>query len=224
MIVADLVALLLLATLAGVLASRRAWLCRSFVAYLALALLTNRLVRWWPDRFYTTSFFSAKEALFAALSLLIAVELVRTGLAPFPRARRTAAAVVLTIAAVGALGVLRAARADDYASRMGFFVAGAQLSSLLALVALLGVAQWYRLPLRPWHRSIMIGFVLYRGVYGLLLATLAEFGGPVHACVAALDRAAYAATVGVWLAAAWRPEWHDLTERAQAEMRALQRS
>lgn len=224
MIVADLVAVLLLATLVGVLRSRRAELCWSFTAYLGCALLTNRLVRWWPERFYTTTFFSGKELVFAVLSVVIVLELAWSGLASFPRARRISRWLVLAIAGAGSLGVLRVGGATDYKTQIGVLVAGGQFCALLTLVAFLGVVQWYRLPLRPWHRTIAVGFVLYRGVYGVLLGTLAQFGGPAHAFVGELDRAAYAATVGLWAVAAWRPEWHDLRSEAQLRSRALQRS
>jgi uncharacterized membrane protein (DUF373 family) len=224
MIVADLVAVLLLATLVGVLASGRAGLSRSFTFYVASALVTNRLIRWWPEQFYTTGFFSAKELVFAALSILIVLELAWSGLASFPRARRISCALGLVVAIAFVLGVLQLSGTADYRTRMGVLVASGQLFALVALVAFLGVVQWYGLPLRPWHRAIVLGFLLYRGVYGLLLGALGHFGGPVYAFVAELDRAAYAATVGLWTAAAWRPEWNDLRARARVGTGALPRS
>ncbi len=224
MIVADLVAVLLLAALVGVLASGRAGLCWSFAIYLGSALLTNRLVRWWPDRFYTTSFFSGKELFFAALTVVIVLELTWSGLASFPRARRLSGALALVVATAGTIGILRMDGASDYRTRIGILGTSGQLFALLALVAFLGVVQWYRLPLRPWHRAIILGFLLYRGIYGVLLATLGRYGGPSYAFVAELDRAAYAATVGLWTAAAWRPEWNDLRAQARLRAGAIQRS
>jgi hypothetical protein len=222
MIAADLVAVLLLATLVGMSLSGRVGLCRSFAAYLALAIVTNRLWRWWPE-LYTLNVFSAKELLFAGLSILIVLELAWSGLATFPRARRTSLWVVLALAALGAIVAARVFGAESYQVHV-VLVAGGQLCALVALVVFLAVVQWYHLPLRPWHRAIAVGFLLYRGAYGVLLGVLAHYGGPVHAFVAELDRAAYAATVGLWGIAAWRAEWYDLAAEARIRVRALQRS
>jgi hypothetical protein len=224
MIVADLVAVLLLATLVGMFVSGRVGLCRSFAVYVGFALLTNRLVRWWPDHFYTAGFFGAKELVFAVLSVVIVLELAWSGLAPFPRARRISLWLVLAIAAAGAVAVLGASGVKSYRTLVGVVVAAGQLCALVTLVVFLAVVQWYHLPLRPWHRAIAVGFLLYRGVYGILLGVLAHNGGPAHAFVAELDRAAYAATVGLWGVAAWRTEWYDLAAEARIRARALQRS
>ena len=224
MIVADLVAVLLLATLVGIWLSGRIGLCRSFALYLALAMVTNRLARWWPDRFFNMSFFSVKELVLAALSVVIVLELAWSGLASFPRARRISLWCVSAIALAGAAVVLSTSGARDYKTQIGVLVAGGQLCALVTLVVFLAVVQWYRLPLRPWHRAIAVGFLLYRGVYGVVLGVLGHYGGPTYAFVAELDRAAYAATVGLWGFAAWRAEWYDLAAEARIRARALQRS
>ncbi len=220
----DLIAVLLLATLVGMWLSGRIGLCRSFAAYIAFAILTTELMRWWPEQFYTRSFFTAKELVFAALSIVIVLELIGSGLATFPRARRISLWSVLAITVAGALAVLGASGATDYYTRLGVLVGTGQLCALVTLVVFLAVVQWYRLPLRPWHRAIAVGFLLFRGVYGVLLGVLAHFGGPAHAFVEELDRAAYAATVGLWGFAAWRAEWYDLAAEARVRARALQRS
>jgi hypothetical protein len=220
----DLIAVLLLATLVGMWLSGRIGLCRSFAVYLVFAIATTELMRWWPERFYTRDFFTAKQLVFAALSIAVVLELVRSGLATFPRARRVSQWSVLAVAAVGAFAVLAGSGASDYYTRLGVLVGAGQLCALVTLVVFLMVVQWYRLPLRPWHRAIAVGFLLYRGVYGVLLGVLAHYGGPVHAFVEELDGAAYAATVGLWGFAAWRAEWYDLAAEARVRARALQRS
>ncbi len=224
MIIADLAALLLLATLVGMALSGRIQLCRSFALYLAVVVVVNRLIRWWPEQFYTSRFFTGKELVYAGLSIAIVIELAWSGLASFPRARRISLALVSVVTLGFVVAAVRTFGANDYATQIGVVVGGAQSFALAALVVFLAVAQWYRLPLRPWHRAIAIGFLLYRGVYGVLLGALAHWGGPVYAFVAELDRAAYAVTVGLWGFAAWRTEWHDLTAEARLRARALQRS
>ena len=206
--VANLAAALLLATLMGLAARGRVRLCRAFAVYLALALTTNRLVTWWPERFYTRDFWTFNETLQAILIPLVALELmvVATRGLPeaFPRARR-AGVVALTLIAAATVLAMAATPARDYAARMGV-LAWAQAGAAWSFVAFLAIACWYRLPLHPMHRSITLGFALHLGIYGALLGALGHFGESAYRYVAALDPAAYTATVGVWMLAAWRPE------------------
>ena len=203
--VANLVAVLLVAVLLGLAVRQRALLCWSFVAYLVMAVVTNRLIVWWPERFYTLRFWVVKESLYAALMALIAFELAWVALEAFPRARRLSLLAVAVVAGV-TLVVASAARSGDQAARVGEFMAAAQTGAVWTFVVLLAVASWYRLPLHAWHRSIALGFALYGGVYGALLATVGHFGWSAHRYVAPLEPAAYAATIGLWVLAAWRAE------------------
>jgi hypothetical protein len=204
-LVANVVAVLLLATLAGLAARGRILLCRSFAAYLTLALTTNRLITWWPERFYTSGFWTLKETLYALLMPLLALELTAVALEAFPRARRAGLAVLVTIAGLTVLAVA-AAPGPDYSARMGLLLARAQTGAVWGFVALLTIASWYHLPLHPTHRSIILGFALYLGFYGALLSAVGHFGWSAYRYLAALDPAAYAATVGLWMLAAWRKE------------------
>ena len=52
-LIAHAVKVLVLVTLAGIVARHRARLCWSFVAYLAVVLAGNSLVSFWPARFFT---------------------------------------------------------------------------------------------------------------------------------------------------------------------------
>jgi hypothetical protein len=65
---------------------------------------------------------------------------------------------------------------------------------------------------------IAVGFVLYEGLYTVLLGLLGHYGAVAATYVSALDAAAYAATVGIWLNAAWRIEWGDLPLKAQRHL------
>src|SRR5262249_46495978 len=108
---------------------------------------------------------------------------------------------------VGATALTVAAEpAPDFAARVGMLLARAQTGAVWAFAAFVAIASWYRLPLHPMHRSITLGFVLYLGVYGMLLSAVGYFGWSAYPYIAALDPAAYAATVGLWMHAAWRPE------------------
>jgi hypothetical protein len=218
-LVADAVALLLLLTLAAVTMTGKARLCHSYVVYLVAALATNRLVTWWPERFFTQGFWRWKELAFAVLVVAVAAELVVVGLAGFARARQRA---VASLAALG-LGLVyvvgtAVVEASDYRDWMGGVVATARTGTAWSLVILLTVVSWYRLPMRPWHRMIAIGFILHGGVYSILLGAVGRFGWAAYPYLEALDPTAYAATVGLWAYAAWQVEWGDLPLEAQERL------
>jgi hypothetical protein len=202
--VADMVALLLAAVLGGVVVRRRTTSCLTFTAYLGVALTANRLITWWPDVFYRVWFAATKELLYAALKLAITLELALSALGRFPRARRQAVVGALIIGGVAAV-LVTTTHSDDLRGRIGLTTAFANLGAMGALATLLGVVYWYRLPLDEWNRMIMLGLLMYGGVYGVLLASVGLFGLDAVRYLTALDPAAYAATVGLWVVPAWRP-------------------
>ena len=203
---ADLVALLLGGALAGLLVTGRLWLCRAFGLYLLVTLATNRAVVWWPERFYNGPFWTAKETLQAALVIAVAVELSDVALMAFPRARAIARRGVVAVALVTLLGVSTAV-AGGYEVWVSTLAARASLGASWAMLVVVMVASWYRLPLGPWHRMIALGFVLYQGAYAVLLSALAGTGWSAYEYIVGLEPAAYAATVGLWTFGAWRTAW-----------------
>ncbi len=207
--VANLVALLLAAALAGLLVTGRVWLCKSFGLYLAVALTTNRAVVWWPERCYTPAFWTVKEILQAGLVLVVALELAAVALVAFPRARRVARLAIAAVA-VATLAGMSGGVTGGYFAWVGALAPRASLGAAWAMLVVLAVAGWYRLPLGPWHRTIAFGFVLYQCVYALQLSALARSEWSAYSYLLALDPAAYAATVGLWAFGAWRRAWAGL--------------
>lgn len=206
LLVANFVAVLLAVALLGMVVRGHAWRCWSFTTYLAVALLSNRLVCWWPEHFFRLWFASIKELTYAALMILITIDLASVSLSRFRRARRHAIILAAAIGGTVALLLSTTTTTQGLQARVGITTALANGGALLALTGLLVVVHWYHLPLEPWHRVIALGIVLYRGVYGVLLGAVGLFGLGAYGYLATLDPAAYAATVGLWAIAAWRPE------------------
>jgi hypothetical protein len=216
--VANLVAILLAATLVGVVATGRIWLCRSFGLYLALTLATNRMVTWWPEHFYTHGFWAAKELLQALLVVAVAVELALVGFSAFPRVRRIAVLAVVTVSTLATIGI-GAGPMGDYRAWVGSVVARAAVGAVWSMALVVLVAYRYGLPLASWHRMLAMGFVLNHGVYALLLGAVGYFGWSAYGYLSALDPAAYAASVGLWTFGSWRTDWRDIWVRTQGRLR-----
>jgi hypothetical protein len=209
-LVADLVAVLLLLTLSGLAWRARLTHCRAFTFYLAAALLTNRLVVWLPQYFFTFFFWTIKESVQCGLTLVVALSLISRDFGRWPRARRLAWA--LSIAGAG-VWLLWSGLDGDVASYRDFaaiVLPRLQAAAAFGFAALFTTASWYRLPLPRLHRMIVLGFGLYLVAYALILAALHWSGWSGYSFLSALEPAVYGASVGLWALGAWGPaSLHD---------------
>ena len=105
-LVAHVVKVLILLTLAGILTRRRAAMCWSFVAYLSAILVGNSLVSFWPHRFFDAWFWFAQQALYDALKMAIAVELAYRTFQAFPAAQATARRVLFGLLILTSLALV----------------------------------------------------------------------------------------------------------------------
>jgi hypothetical protein len=201
--IADLSAALLLLTLVGILLRGRAHLCPSFAAYVAMAITTNRLMNWWPELFFNAAFYRAKESVYAIWYFVIVADLCATAFQAFPRARRAALGCLL-FALCGSVAVAGFGPLEIRASWLGAFVPAANVGAAWALATFLAVATWYGLPLHPFHRGLALGLFLNLGLFGSVLELDRLLGPSMQPFISALDSAAYAATVAIWLWISWR--------------------
>jgi hypothetical protein len=199
----------ILITILGLVVRRRLSLCWSFVVYLTACLVTNRLIAWWPATFWNVGFYATKEFGLILLKIAVSVELTLLLLVALRRARRTAVAVIAAIGLAGCLAPIAlvgelatAHRAPLYVIVSAFGVLS--VAALWAVVAFVVVAEWYHLPVHRWHRDIVIGFVLYGGVYSVLLGLAGGLGSKMYDVLVVVDPCAYAATVALWAVGAWR--------------------
>jgi len=199
-VIPDLVAILLALALLMLAVRKRASVSWVFTAYLATCLVVNRMIVWWPATFQNYGFWWTKEILYVLLKLAVVFQIGRAVLSAFARARH----VVLVITASIAIGTwLTALTTTDRWVFQALSVA--QAGVVWGLAALLIACLWFQLPLHPLHRAILLGFALYLGVYGATLGLVRYLSLSAVPYLSALDSAAYAATVGLWLHAAARP-------------------
>ena len=128
------------------------------------------------------------------------------GLAPFPRARRLtllAVTAVTTVAAVCAVTL----PLPENATQLSVVLARGHTATLWTFAVLAFVVAWFHLPLDPFHRVILLGFVLDLSLYGALLSVAGWVGrgSAAYSYLQALDPILFAATVGLWAIAAWHP-------------------
>src|SRR5688500_4793757 len=155
------VAILLLAVcLAGLFVRGRQRLCVSFTLYLGAVLLSDTLILVWPQRFHSWDFWVIKESAHNLLKFAIALELTVRTFRAFPAARKTVtglvlAVLVLTWLSVGPTPRLRGAGPRELAMNLQPYVLAGTLWLFLAISALI---LWYRLPVVPLHKALLLGF------------------------------------------------------------------
>lgn len=197
-------------TLAGLLATGRDRIARFFFAYLAAALTANVLTTWWPEQFYHPWFWLAKQATYDALRLGLAAELAARTFRAFPGAQGTARVTVLGILLLTTAAVI--VGIPDPAAPGGQYLAvGTQLhprvlnGTIWLLAATFAMAQYYRVPLHPFHAAIIVSL----GAYMALFCALLRFVGLDRGLIAvlnAVDPVAYLLLACWWAHIAWRPD------------------
>jgi len=202
-----LIQLALALALAGLFLRRRARLCRSFAIYLAIVLVSELLIGIWPERFWVWSFWLLRQTVFDAVKLLIALELAYWIFYGFPGAAQNARTIIFVLLAATFAAVLvlpNEQGRDPSGFLFGTLRPRLEIGAAWIFTALAALVQWYRIPLHPLHRGIMIGFVPYLVVFSAVTKLIAEYGWKDW--LAALDSPAYLVTCCWWVWTAWRHE------------------
>ena len=201
--------LLILGLLTGLVVRRRYAACYSFFLQLVAVLASDLLLVFWPDPFYTKKFWLIKDSVLYLLALVIAVELTIRTFRAFPGAHWTARRLLFAILALTtALAVLAFPREpSDITSTLAEQVYPRLLNGAVWLfTGIAALILWYRLPVDPLHKAILIGFVPYLIVFTVVLNWLHTFGWEQLAeRLSYLESSAYLLVVAYWAYAAWHP-------------------
>ena len=210
-LVAHAVKVLVLLTLAGIVARHRARLSWSFVAYLSTIVVSNTLISVWPDTFFVPSFYLLKQALYDCLRLAIAVELAYRTFQAFPGAQSTARRVVfalLTVTSLALIGVpsgLSGGSPGLYATALQEWEPRVMTGTIWLMTGVAALVVWYRIPMHAYHKAILLGFVPYLLTFTTLLRLLQIYGWDVFPLIQSAEPAAFLLLMGWWAWAAWQP-------------------
>jgi hypothetical protein len=198
--------LLMAACLTGLFVRRRQALCISFTLYLVAVLVSDALVLLWPQRFKTWDFWVLKESVHNLLKFGIALELTVRTFRSFPAARKTAAGLVLgvlffTWLSVGPTPRLGVANTEALALNLQPYVLNGTVWLFIAISALI---LWYRLPVVPLHKALLLGFVPYLLIFTVAINLRREMGADARAWAGYLKNVAYQLLLAYWAWSAWR--------------------
>jgi hypothetical protein len=205
-LIAHAVKLLVLLTLAGILARRRWSACWSFSTYLVVILLCNSLVSFWPEHFYKPWFYLVRTGLYDSLKVAIAIELAYRTFQAFPGARATARQLLLLLVIASSAALMAIPWDSSYGAALFEWEPRILTATIWLLNALAVVVIWYRVPIHAYHKAILLGFVPYLLVFTILLRMLRHYGWDILPFVQSAEPAAYLLLMGWWAWAAWEPE------------------
>jgi len=210
-LVAHAVKVLVLLTLAGIVARHRARLSWSFVAYLSTIVVSNTLISVWPDTFFVPSFYLLKQALYDCLRLAIAIELAYRTFQAFPGAQSTARRVVFALLAVTSLALmgvpsgLSGGSPGLYATALKEWEPRVMTGTIWLMNGVALLVIWYRVPIHAYHKAILLGFVAYLLTFTTLLRLLQIYDWDVLPIIQSAEPAAFLVLMGWWAWAAWQP-------------------
>jgi hypothetical protein len=152
-----------------------------------------------------------RESLHALLKFATIFELTLRTFRAFPGALLTVRRVFLLVLATTYVGILAmpttsGATVMDAYGTLGFqILPRIQNGTIWLFTAVAAVILWYRLPVEPLHKAILLGFVPYLLIFTVGLNAVNAYGLDVRIPAGYAFVIAYLLVVCYWTYAAWRP-------------------
>jgi hypothetical protein len=196
--------------LSGLVARGRLGRCLAFTCYLVSILVTTVLTLAQPDVYAQRVPWQRIQVVYASLRHLMALELAFHTFKAFPAARRTArsflwAMTILALAAPFMFG-------SDLTNHDVVSLQVVPRMSLAAMGLFAGLGAlilWFRLPIDPMHKAIIMGIVPYLLLYSALLTFTRDVGKDVLDWINLVNTLAWIALMSFWAWVAWRPRRKD---------------
>jgi hypothetical protein len=195
--------------MAGLVVKRRVGLWYAFALLLVAVIVPQGLMTLWPSRFFRLSFWQTKEIAHNLIRFAMALELALRAFRAFPGALATARWTMLLVLALTLVAVMMAptgseTRTVDSAFLFGELQARVVNGTVWLFTAIAALILWYRIPVHPFHKAVLLGYVPYLLVFTVLLNALSQMGWQRLSFVSYSSQIAYLALVTYWARAAWR--------------------
>jgi hypothetical protein len=184
-------------------------------------IVYNGAVTIWPDEFYKQWVWILAHGVFDALKIGIAFELGFRIFQAFPRAQATTRRVLFTLLCATSVALIGIPVAATYQQVMLDWQPRVLTGTIWTMNGLALLITWYRVPVHPYHKAILLGFVPYLLVFTTLLSLTDRWGwaffGPY---LQAGEPVAYMLLMGFWAWSSWRRDTQP--EVSPALVRLLQ--
>jgi hypothetical protein len=200
-VIVDIGLVLVAAATLGVLVRRRYRLWWSFALYLIAVTISTTLQALWPNQFVNFEFWQAKETVYAVLRFAMACEVGVRTLRAFPGAFAAARRLILLVLLVTLMAVALAPHGGELAGFVGELVPRVLNGSAWMLMTIGAVILWYRIPVHPFHKAVLLSYIPYVLVFTVVTKRIAVF--PTEA-MQYLNQLAYVALLAYWNYVIWR--------------------
>ena len=147
------------------------------------------------------------HGLFDALRVAIAVELGFRVFQAFPRAQATARWVLFVLLIGTCVALIGIPVAATYHQVVLDWQPRVLTGTIWIMNGLALLITWYRIPVHPYHKAILLGFVPYLLIFTTLLSLTKQWGWDVVGpYIQAADPIAYLLLMAFWARSAWRRE------------------
>jgi hypothetical protein len=156
---------------------------------------------------YTWETWMLHQVVTAALRFGVALELTYCIFGAFPAAAVTARRLMFAILLATALIAISTSTPDATYTRLhAEAIPRLASAAIWMLTALAGLVLWYRLPLAPLPRAILMGYAPYLLIFTIGMSLLFDAAGRQHlrAWVGYVNTLAFFVLVGYWSLVAWR--------------------
>ncbi len=197
---------LMAAAFLGCLARQRYRSWFFFIAYLAAVAGCASLIALWPGRFYNQDFWVAQEVTCNVLRFGAALELAFRTFRWFPGARSTLGLAVLLVVLLtfGQVVVSTPAQLD----MMTFLTQVHPLilnGSVWLFTVIAAFILWYRLPVNPFHKRVLLSYVPYLLLFTVTMKALERLQWH-RSFLAYLYHLGFLTLAAYWTYVAWRSD------------------
>jgi hypothetical protein len=155
---------------------------------------------------YTSETWMLHQVVTAALRFGVALELTYCIFGAFPAAAVTARRVMFAILVLTAFTAISASTPDAVYTRIhAEAIPRLAAGTVWILTALAGLVLWYRLPLAPLPRAILMGYAPYLLIFTIGMSLLFDAGSQhLRPWVGYVDTVAFFMLINYWCRVAWR--------------------
>jgi hypothetical protein len=155
---------------------------------------------------YTWNGFMIHSVVTAVLRFGVALELTRCIFGAFPAAAATARRVMFAILLVTAfVAFVMTGPSATYTRVHAEAIPRLGATVIWILTAVAGLVLWYRLPLAPLPRAILIGYAPYMLLYTVALSLLfSAEAQPYRSLIGYVNSGTFMLLVAYWISVAWR--------------------
>lgn len=196
----------LVVTSLGIVVRRRYRVWPTFGLYVAFLSVYALLIALWPGRFHRPAFWIVNESVASLLRFAVALELAFRTFRHFPGALARLRVVLLAVIGATLMLVVVATPARlDYTAFVGQIQPRILNGAVWLFSAIAVLILWYRLPILPFYKKVLLSYVPYLLVFTVAMNVLGAMGWERGQFMSYLNQLAYVVLVAFWAHTAWQP-------------------